>query len=304
MEGRRGAVGRLPGQTPFLIYPPASGGPTHGPQTLGCPEVAEGGAVLYGVVRAQAHPPIVKGAADPAPERGTRGCWPRQAPPQLARGAPRPLRLPPARAWGRSGAHRGLLVPGPVPGGRRERVTGWIYRDGGAAPRGGGPPFPTYVDIYIYVCVHGRLYACVPTYSRGPCREAAPQRLAHAPGSPRRALPRLPPPLPPGDHANWRGRPPARSHQLVASGLASPPWARRPRAAPPTGQRGSSPAPRGRRAPMSAPRQLAGRPRRRGRGRGARPSWDPPPSARRCRARWWEVSHTNLAKVGLTLSDS
>ena len=63
-------------------------------------------------------------------------------------------------------------------------------------------------------------------------------------------------------------------------------------------------APRGRRAPMSAPRQLAGRPRRRGRGRGARPSWDPPPSARRCRARWWEVSHTNLAKVGLTLSDS
>ena len=232
------------------------------------------------------------------------------------------------------------------------------------------------------------------------------------------------PPGPPESAANWRGRPPARSHQLVASGLASPPWARRPRAAPPTGQRGSSPpprgrraqpptgdrgpdptrrtaanwpggaprppapanlrqqlvrphrrlasrppppptgpgrqpppcprrqqlasvrpkarprptnwraragpskaqgppapvrvrgprpptgqrgsspAPRGRRAPMSAPRQLAGRPRRRGRGRGARPSWDPPPSARRCRARWWEVSHTNLAKVGLTLSDS
>lgn len=30
----------------------------------------------------------------------------------------------------------------------------------------------------------------------------------------------------------------------------------------------------------------------------------PPPSVRRCRAHWWEVWYTNLAKVGLTLSDS
>lgn len=30
----------------------------------------------------------------------------------------------------------------------------------------------------------------------------------------------------------------------------------------------------------------------------------PPPSARRCRTPWWEVWYTNLAKVGLTLSDS
>lgn len=97
---------------------------------------------------------------------------------------------------------------------------------------------------------------------------------------------------------NWR----ARAGPSKAQGPPAPVRVRGPR--PPTGQRGSSPAPRGRRAPMSAPRQLAGRPRRRGRGRGARPSWDPPPSARRCRARWWEVSHTNLAKVGLTLSDS
>ena len=181
------------------------------------------------------------------------------------------------------------------------------------------PHMEIYIYMYVYMddCMRAYLPTAVAPAGR---RHRSVWRTPQAvPGGPYRAsrprcrpatTPTGEPPAPPNPPPTGEDGRPRAATNWWHQGSRPPrgPAAQGPRRQLASEARhrpaGGCHAPRGRRAPMSAPRQLAGRPRRRGRGRGARPSWDPPPSARRCRARWWEVSHTNLAKVGLTLSDS